>query len=615
MKHEHRMPFGAELQDSGGVRFRLWAPGADTLVLEHLPAGTSTWHTAATQRDDDGWHEAMLPDATAGDDYRYKLADGLAVPDPASRANPLGVHGPSRVVDPHAHDWQDAQWKGRPWHEAVIYEMHVGTFTPEGSFAAARERLPELAALGITAIELMPLAGFAGERGWGYDGVLHYAPHASYGTPEQLKHFVDAAHGLGLMVLIDVVYNHFGPDGNYLHAYCPAFFDANEQTAWGAAINFDGPGSRHVRDFFIHNALYWVEEFRFDGLRVDAVHAIRDKSRPDIVQAICEALQQGPGRVRHVHVVLENDRNESHRLTRDSQGGLEGATAQWNDDLHHAAHVALTGETDGYYIDFADEPLQHFALALSRGFIYAGEGSAFRNGEARGEPCESLPLAAFVSYLQTHDQVGNRALGERIDALADPLLVQAARACVLLSPHAPMLFMGEEFAANTPFLYFCDYGDTPLGKAVTEGRRAEFASFSAFSGTSAQVQVPDPNAHETFAASRLAWHERDEEPYASALRCTRALLAARTRHVVPHLARGSHGLHHSAEGAVLQVRWQVGDRVLHLLANFGKEAQLRPAPAGEHVFALHATSNGANSGQILLERGGVLASLEGARND
>lgn len=616
-QHRHHMPFGAEAQDGGGVRFALWAPGADMPVLEHRPAGASAWRAAAMPSQGGGWYELLLPDAAPGDDYRFRVNEELAVPDPASRANPQDVHGPSRVVDPHAYEWQDAHWRGRPWHEAVIYELHVGTFTPEGTFAAARERLGELAALGITAVELMPLADFAGRRGWGYDGVLHFAPDASYGTPDELKHFVDTAHGLGLMVLIDVVYNHFGPDGNYLHAYCPAFFDATTPTPWGPAINFDGADAGTVRSFFVHNALYWVEEFRFDGLRMDAVHAISDRSRPCIVEEICLALQQGPGRVRQVHVVLENDRNESRRLARDAQGRPRAATAQWNDDLHHAAHVLLTGETDGYYADFAEDPLARFALALARGFVYAGEPSAFRHGQLRGEPCEDLPLTAFVSYLQTHDQVGNRALGDRIDALADPRLVQAARACVLMSPHVPMLFMGEESAALSPFLYFCDYGDTELGRAVTAGRREEFAGFAAFAGNTPEVQVPDPNAPASFEASKLRWHERAESAHGAVLRQTQELLGIRRQHLVPHLAEGSRGLRHAAEDGVLSVSWSLGrgGTVLHLLANFGQEDRRLPVPAGTTVLALRADFAGSNGGaQLVLQRGGVHASLEEARD-
>ncbi|MGR4870184.1 malto-oligosyltrehalose trehalohydrolase [Variovorax sp. LARHSF232] len=615
MKHRHHMPFGAELLDAGGVRFRLWAPAASMLVLEHRPRDARTWRADAMQAVGGGWHEARVADAAAGDDYRYRLADGLAVPDPASRGNPQDVHGPSRVVDPQAYDWLDHHWRGRPWHEAVIYELHVGAFTAEGTFLAAQARLPELAALGITAIELMPLADFPGTRNWGYDGTLQFAPDASYGTPDALKRLVDTAHGLGLMVLVDVVYNHFGPDGNYLHTYCPQFFNPARQTPWGAAINFDGADSRPVRDFFIHNALYWIEEFRFDGLRMDAVHAIRDDASPDIVQEICSALQAGPGRERQVHVVLENDRNEARRLARDGQARPLAASAQWNDDLHHAAHVLLTGETDGYFLDFAQAPLAYFALALARGFVYVGQPSAFRDGQARGEACDGLPLDAFVSYLQTHDQVGNRALGERIDALADPPLVQAARACVLLSPHVPMLFMGEEFAAASPFLYFCDFGDgTELAASVAAGRRAEFSRFTAFGDTGAKGAkraMPDPNAPQSFMASKLHWAEREQGRHAQVLRQTRVLLDARRQHIAPRLAQGSTAATHGCEDSVLRVSWCLGrTAMLHLVANFAATARSIPRPPGLAFYTRLAGLDDPHAPQLQLERGGVHASLQ-----
>jgi len=615
MKHRHRMPFGAELAGAGaGVRFALWAPGAPEVVLEHR-RGTAdeAWREQVMRARDGGWHEATVQDAAAGDDYRFRLPDGLRVPDPASRANPQDVHGPSRVVDPQAHAWQDDGWRGRPWTEAVIYELHVGCFTPEGTFAAARARLPQLVELGVTALGLMPLADFAGARGWGYDGVLPFAPESSYGTPEDLKRLIDAAHGLGLMVLADVVYNHFGPDGNYLHAYCPDFFNPAHQTPWGAAINFDGPGARTVRDFFVHNALYWIEEFRFDGLRMDAVHAIRDDSPVPIVEEICDAIRRGPGRERAVHVVLENDLNQARRLRRGADDGRpQAATAQWNDDLHHAAHVLLTGEADGYYADFADRPDERFALALARGFVYAGEASAFRGGEPRGEPCDGLALDAFVSYLQTHDQIGNRALGERIDTLAGHApQVLAARACVLLSPHVPMLFMGEEWGAATPFLYFCDFGATPLGEAVSNGRRAEFARFAAFADEAARAAIPDPNAARTFLRSKLRWQERVEPAHAALLRHTRALLATRREHIAPRLAGGSRALAHGCTDGVVSVDWALGGARparLHLRANLSGQPRRVARPPGAVIHVLGAVEG--DGATLVLPAGGVHASVD-----
>lgn len=612
MKRRHAMPFGAEVLAEGGVRFRLWAPSIERVVLER--ARGDGWQDHAMQRAEDGWHEARLARAAAGDRYRYRLPDGLRVPDPASRLNPDDVHGPSEVVDPGAYAWRDADWTGRPWHEAVVYELHLGTFTPEGTLAAARDRLPGLAELGITAVELMPLADFPGHRNWGYDGVLPFAPDASYGTPDDLRRFVESAHALGLMVLLDVVYNHLGPEGNYLPAYCPEFFNPAHQTPWGAAINFDGAGARTVRDFFVHNALYWIEEYGFDGLRMDAVHAIRDDSTPPIVEEICNALRQGPGRRRQVHVVLENDLNQAHRLERGDDGAPLAATAQWNDDLHHAAHVLLTGETDGYYADYASRPLEQFGLALAQGFIYSGQPSAFRGGEARGEPCTHLPLGAFVSFLQTHDQVGNRAMGERIDALADPLLVMAARSCVLLSPHTPMLFMGEEYAATTPFQFFCDFGPE-LAAAVTAGRRAEFGRFAAFAGEAAQARIPDPNDPATFADSRLDAKQAAQAPHAAALAITRELLRVRRAELMPRLADGARAHQWSCEGDALRLAWRLGADdgpgvLLHLVANFGADDAELAWPPGRVIHRLRVDDAAPPGGLLRLPRGGVCATLE-----
>jgi len=548
------MPFGAEA-GAGGVRFRFWAPAQARVALE-LDGLRHAMHAAQG-----GWHELRLAVARPGDRYRFLLDDGLAVPDPASRANPDDVHGPSEVIDPRAHEWRDAGWRGRPWHEAVVYELHLGTFTPDGTFAAAQERLAGLAALGITAIELMPVADFPGKRNWGYDGVLPFAPDASYGTPAELKRLVEAAHGLGMMVLLDVVYNHFGPEGNYLHATCPEFFDTARHTPWGAAIDF---GRREVRDFFVHNALYWIEEFGFDGLRLDAVHAIRDDSPEHIVCEIGRALREGPGRERHVHLVLENDANEAHLL-----GAC--ARAQWNDDLHHVLHVLATDEADGYYADYAERPLERLGRGLAEGFVYQGEASPFRDGAPRGEPSAGLPPAAFVAFDQTHDQVGNRAFGERLDALAGPARVEAVLGCVLLAPQVPMLFMGEEFAAATPFQFFCDFGPE-LAAAVTRGRRAEFERFASFAR-----EIPDPNDAQTFLRSKLDWSARNERR----LGLVRELLSLRRRHLVPRLAGARSGTWSIDEGT-LKVVWPLADGARWNMS-------FRPgggasAPAGQPVY-------------------------------
>ncbi len=597
MKNIHSMPFGTTvLPDEGGVRFQLWAPSVEKIEL-HLTDGSNAPRAGtsglALARDEAGWHRVTVPGARAGDRYRFVLPDGLRVPDPASRRNPDDVHEASEVVDPAAYDWQDGAWTGRPWTEAVIYELHIGTFTPEGTYAAAQSRLQDLVDLGITVIEIMPVADFPGQRGWGYDGVLLFAPDAAYGTPDELKALIDAAHGLGMSVLMDVVYNHFGPEGNYLHAGTPEFFNPAHQTPWGAAINYDGDQSPNVRDFFVHNALYWVEEFRCDGLRMDAIHAIRDDSEIDIVTAICTALQEGPGQTRKIHVVLENDANGSHFLERDQADQKPiTASAQWNDDLHHVAHVITTGETDGYYADYSKDPVSQFGVALAEGFVYQGQASDFRKGELRGEPSAQLPLESFVSFLQTHDQVGNRAFGDRISSLADPVLLRSAYACLLLSPHTPMLFMGEEYGASTPFLYFCDFGPE-LASAVSEGRRSEFGGFAAFSDESKLAEIPDPNAESTFEASKLKWEERTEGAHGELLAHIRELLSVRKAMLVPRFEGQHAGGRYWRDGDALRVDWLIGGAdgkaggaTLQLLAHFGKEDAESITPLdGETIYS------------------------------
>ncbi|MDA3877965.1 MAG: malto-oligosyltrehalose trehalohydrolase [Halothiobacillus sp.] len=565
MRSSHDMPFGACLLPSGNIRFRLWAPAVRKVELI-LEQDSGEKNTLPMDSLADGWFQIdTLPlQAKPGALYHYRLDDELDVPDPASRANPQDVHGPSQVVDATAFIWQDDAWPGRPWHEAVIYELHLGTFTNAGTFAAAMQHLDYLVELGITAIELMPVADFPGTHNWGYDGVLLFAPDHSYGTPDELKALVQAAHARGLMVLLDVVYNHFGPDGNYLHAYAPQFFSERHHTPWGAAINFDGNGSRIVRDFFIHNALYWLEEYHFDGLRLDAVHAIIDNSQPDIVTELAAAVQAGPGRTRHVHLVLENDGNTASYL---QQGTI---AAQWNDDIHHALHVLLTGERDGYYADYADQPTRHLARCLAEGFAFQGEPSLFRDGRLRGEPSGHLPPGAFINFTQTHDQVGNRAYGERIAILTPAKQLQVALAALLLAPSPPMLFMGEEFAAATPFQFFCDF-QGELAEAVTEGRRREFAGFSKFADPAAQARIPDPNDPATFERCKLEWNCLDEPLHKGWLEYYRHLLALRRTQVVPRLqGMGGGAKCVLVDVSGLVVRWRLGDgSQLTLLANLG----------------------------------------------
>lgn len=590
MRRRHSMPFGADCLPHGGVHFQLWAPGARQveLCLEQADGEQRLPMTAG----DGGWYRRICDqtEAAVGSRYRYRIDGALRVPDPASRFQPEDVHGPSQVIDPHSWQWEDQAWRGRPWEEAVIYELHVGAFSSEGSFAALGRRLDYLRELGVTAIELMPVADFPGARNWGYDGVLPFAPDSRYGRPEALKAFIQAAHQKGLMVLLDVVYNHFGPEGNYLHLYAPQFFTERHHTPWGAAINFDGQQSETVRQFFIHNALYWLEEYHLDGLRLDAVHAIIDDSSPDILQQLAEAVAQGPGQTRQVHLILENDHNAAHYLQREADGRPRHYVAQWNDDIHHALHTLLTGETDGYYADYADLPAWHLGRCLAEGFAYQGEASAYRDGAARGEPSRDLPPTAFVSFLQNHDQVGNRAFGERITALAEEQAVQAAVAVLLLAPSPPLLFMGEEFASRQGFEFFCDFG-AELATAVTEGRRREFARFARFTDPAVRETIPDPTTPAAFERSRLDWDSLLEPAHRDWHARYSALLALRHRHIIPRLRgmTGGAGAFRLLGETGLRVEWQLEDGArLHLLANLG-EAPVpfidESLPAGSPLYA------------------------------
>jgi malto-oligosyltrehalose trehalohydrolase len=585
MRHAHDMPFGAAVTD-GGVRFRLWAPAARTVELGLDAAGGTAWR--ALEPVDDGWLERLEPEARAGSRYRFRIDGVLVVPDPASRGQAADVEGPSVVIDPRDYAWQDRDWRGRPWEEAVLYELHVGTFSPAGTFDGVRERLPHLADLGITAVELMPIADFPGRRNWGYDGVLPYAPDTAYGSPDDLKRLVEAAHAHGLMLILDVVYNHFGPLGNYLHAYVPQFFTDRFETPWGAAIDFS---RRDVRDFFVHNALYWLEEYRCDGLRLDAVHAIIDDSSPHILDELADTVRARFDGERHVHLVLENERNEARWLERRPDGTPRRYTAQWNDDVHHCLHVLAAGERDAYYEDYADRPVDLLARCLAEGFAWQGEPFRHRDGERRGEPSAHLPPGAFVAFLQNHDQVGNRAFGERLSALAAPEVLAALGAVLLLCPSPPLLFMGEEWAAPEPFLFFCDFHDE-LADAVREGRRNEFAKFPAFRDEETRARIPDPNAESTFARSRLDWSRAEEGEHAARRAQYRELLHLRRRDLVPRLAGArARTVQRFGDGG-LCATWTLGDGSgLTLLAN------LAPAPAiavpvEPNGRLLHATPQG-----------------------
>lgn len=562
MRHEHRLPFGATLLSDGLTSFRLWAPGVDTVEL--LVDGQPP---QAMRREPDGW-VALEASCGAGARYLFRLPDGREVPDPASRFQPRDVGGPSEVIDPRAYDWQQEDWIGRPWTEAVIYELHAGTC---GGYDGVRERLPDLAELGITAIELMPLADFAGRRNWGYDGVLPFAPDAAYGDPVQLKQLIDAAHAQGIMVLLDVVYNHFGPEGNHLQAYAPQFFRGDRQTPWGAAIDFRRP---EVRSFYVENALYWLEEYRFDGLRFDAVHAIQD---PDFVDELGALLRQRVGAARHIHLVLENERNEARHL----QGSF---SAQWNDDIHNAIHVMLTGESEGYYANYADDPAAQLARCLAEGFAYQGQPSPSHGGAPRGSDSRGLPPYSFVFFLQNHDQIGNRALGERLSVLAHPESLRAAIALQLLSPQIPLLFMGEEWGSRSPFLFFTDF-QGPLAEAVREGRRREFAAFSAFRSDKARAAIPDPNDEATFRRS-IADPAEASDPAQRARRLeVGRLLALRRDRLMPRLhGSRSTGAQRLSAGAV-HASWRLGDgAALQAWVNLHEDPVAVPPQAGMLLY-------------------------------
>ncbi len=534
----HSMPFGTEIRPEG-VQFRLWAPEARKvdLVLEQENGARRILPMIG---DDRGWFRLLSAEAGTGSLYRFRIDDHLLVPDPVSRCQAEDIHGPSVVIDPRSFPWQDGSWRGRPWEEVILYELHTGAFAPDGRFTGIIERLDYLAELGVTAIQLMPVADFPGQRNWGYDGALLFAPDRAYGSPEELKSLVQAAHARNLMVFLDVVYNHFGPEGNYLHVYAKnAFFNEDHQTPWGAAINFDGDQRDTVRRFFIDNALYWLEEYHLDGLRFDAVHAIFDTSSPHILEEIAHAARNGPGRQRPIHLVLENDDNEARYLNRSPEGTCRLYNAQWNDDFHHACHVLLTGEDQGYYRDYSAHPLALLGRCLTEGFAYQGGPSAYHNNQPRGEPSRHLPPTAFLAFLQNHDQIGNRAFGERLAVLAPTPLLRITVALLLLAPSPPLLFMGEEFDATSPFLYFCDFGPDLAGK-VKEGRRQEFSRFPRFADPEARACIPDPNVADTYLRSRLDWLEAEREQGRECLHFYRHLLRLRRREIIPRLT-GLHG--------------------------------------------------------------------------
>jgi malto-oligosyltrehalose trehalohydrolase len=574
-----KLAWGANVVE-GGTVFRLWAPRQSAIEL----VSSTTGAREQMQKGKGGWFELETDLVKVGGGYSFGLVDGRLVPDPAARAQIGDVHGASQLVDPHTYKWHTSDWIGRPWEEAVIYELHTGTFTPDGSFDGIAKRLDYLQELGVSAIELMPVAQFGGMRGWGYDGVLHYAPHQAYGPPDNLKRLVDEAHARSIMVLLDVVYNHFGPDGNYLGLYAPEFFHPERKTPWGSGIAYDQPA---VRTFFIENALYWLEEYRFDGLRFDAIDQIGDISDVHLLDELAQTVR---ARIpdRHIHLTTEDDRNIVSLHKRDETGSAQLFTAEWNDDFHHVVHALVTGESDGYYADYATEASRHLCRALTEGYVYQGEPSPFRDNAPRGEPSNALPPSAFVNFLQNHDQIGNRAFGERLATLVSGETLDVLTALLLLSPFTPLLFMGDEWAERRPFLYFTDF-DGELARAVREGRRSEFRKWQAFADPELREKIPDPNNIDTVRASLIDWSKSsfNSNPH---LALVKRLLSIRATEIVPRLKeirlRDAQGRTCGAKAVFVQWR-SVDGGSIDLYLNLGAEASGVPVldKAAKVVFA------------------------------
>jgi malto-oligosyltrehalose trehalohydrolase len=557
--------FGPQLTASG-VIFRLWAPAARTVELMLDRA-----HPMESRPD--GWYELSIQRAGGGTLYKFRIDSELEVPDPASNFQPHDVGGASEVIDHGAYQWRVAEWRGRAWRDTAFLEMHVGAFTPMGTFQAVIEKLDYLVETGLTAIELMPVADFAGRRNWGYDGVLLYAPDSSYGRPEDLKAMVDAAHARGVMVFLDVVYNHFGPEGNYLARYAPAFFTA-AHTPWGHAIDYRVP---QVRAFAIENVLHWLARYRFDGLRLDAVHAIVEPGEPALLHDLSRAVGRlASEKGRTLHLVLENDNNTATLLNPCEEPPQGAYRAQWNDDYHHAWHTLLTAESSGYYQDYMERPLDHVVRVLGSGFSYQGDASRHRGGRLRGEASGRLSPGAFVNFVQNHDQIGNRPLGDRLSAGVGEAPLEAALAVTLLAPMPPLLFMGEEWGSRRPFPFFCDFaGD--LAEAVRRGRRREFAEAYVRFGDA----VPDPLSEETFRSAVLDWSEREQPQAAKRLALVRELLEIRRREIVPRLPGARFGSARRS-GCVISADWKMGDgSLLEVVANLSKQTASRSTRVGE----------------------------------
>jgi maltooligosyltrehalose trehalohydrolase len=505
------------------THFRVWSPNARSLDLIIAPSPHTPASVRPLQIAGEGYFTGEFPDIPAGTRYQFRI-DGLnAYPDPASRFQPEGVHGPSEVVDPSLFPWTDVHWTGLKMEELILYELHVGTFTPQGSFNGVSEKLKALQDLGITAIELMPVADFPGNRNWGYDGVDLFAPARCYGTPDDLRHLVNEAHSLNIGVFLDVVYNHLGPDGAYLGAFSPYYFSSRHKSPWGDAVNFDDEHSKQVRNFFIENALYWIHEYHIDGLRLDATHAMADDSPAHFLKELAQKVHASCPKERNVLLIAEDDRNQAQLIQPPDQGGY-GLDGVWADDFHHQTRRLLAGDNEGYFQDFSGN-IKDLAQTLRQGWFYTGQKSVFRK-HPRGTRAEGIPPQKFVHSLQNHDQVGNRAMGDRLHFEVDLASFRAVSALFLLSPATPLLFMGQEWGASTPFCYFTDHPQA-LGKSVTQGRLNEFRNFKAFSEPSAILSIPDPQASSTFIESKLNWQERRRQPHTGILDLYRDLIKLR----------------------------------------------------------------------------------------
>ena len=567
MNTPRRLPIGAEAT-AEGTAFRVWAPRRSRVEVLESESGRAT-PLAAEQG---GYFSGFLPDVGAGTRYRYRLDGGDAFPDPASRFQPEGPHGPSEVIDPAAFRWRDGRWPGIALEGQVLYELHVGAFTSEGTWAAAARELPELAAAGITTIEMMPVADFPGRFGWGYDGVNLFAPTRLYGRPDDLRAFVDSAHAAGLGVILDVVYNHLGPDGNYLREFSGHFFSTRHRTDWGEAINFDGPEAGPVREFYLANARYWIDEFHFDGLRLDATQDIVDDSPEHIVAAVTRTARAAAPH-RGILVVAENEPQDA-QLARPLERGGHGLDALWDDDFHHSAVVALLGRDEAYYSDYRGEP-QEFVSSAKWGFLYQGQWYSWQKAR-RGRGALDLRPAQFVRFTQNHDQIANSGRGERLHQLTAPGRWRAMTALLLLAPGTPMLFMGQEFSASSPFPYFADH-DGDLGGLVRRGRLEFLAQFPSLALPEMQAQIPDPSSPDTFRAARLDFSER--AAHAAAYDLHRDLLALRRSEAAlrAQRPRGVDGAVIGEAAFVLRFFAEGGaDRLL--IVNLGRTLHLNPAP-------------------------------------